>query len=314
MTFSQINYFLTLAACLNYTEAATKLFISQSALSRSIASLEKELDVKLLIRNYHSVELTKAGKILYREMNEIMENIDEVLNRVTEADKKSGSFIIGVLDGQSVASSVLYGLNKMADIYPTVKLELRRFRHSEFVAGIRKGQIDLAQTIISENTVLDEVLEKMIIGREPYYLTARANLPLWEEEQGLAMLNNTTLLVQRDISPDVPDITRTVKGACPNVKIKYTQDEGTRSLWLESGLGATICNQNHIFLASKTRPLKWVRIPELGVASIALIWNRNNCSPLLDAFLKIVSDSEKLMKESINGFTSCDSESDMLLR
>ena len=69
MTFSQINYFLTLAACLNYTEAATKLFISQSALSRSIASLEKELDVKLLIRNYHSVELTKAGKILYREMN-----------------------------------------------------------------------------------------------------------------------------------------------------------------------------------------------------------------------------------------------------
>ena len=182
MTFSQINYFLTLAACLNYTEAATKLFISQSALSRSIASLEKELDVKLLIRNYHSVELTKAGKILYREMNEIMENIDEVLNRVTEADKKSGSFIIGVLDGQSVASSVLYGLNKMADIYPTVKLELRRLRHSEFVAGIRKGQIDLAQTIISENTVLDEVLEKMIIGREPYYLTARANLPLWEEE------------------------------------------------------------------------------------------------------------------------------------
>lgn len=291
MTLNQITYFLTVASCLNFTEASTKLFISQSALSRSIASLEQELEVKLLFRDHHYVGLTSAGKIFYREMNEIMENINEVLNRVMEADKKTGSFIIGVLDGQSVASGVLDGLNKLAEMFPDVNVELRRLKHSEFVNGIKKGQIDVAQTIISENTVLDDVLDKLNVDREPYYLTARDNLALWEENNWLSMLSKTTLLVQRGISPDVPDITRTVKVASPDIKIKYAPDEGTRSLWLESGLGAAICNQNHIFLAPSARPLAYLEIPELGSALITLIWSRNNQSPLLKAFLQMAKET-----------------------
>ena len=43
MTFNQIKYFLTVAECLSFTEAAKRLFITQPALSRQIGAMEEEL-------------------------------------------------------------------------------------------------------------------------------------------------------------------------------------------------------------------------------------------------------------------------------
>lgn len=292
MTFNQMNYFLTLASCLNFTSAASKLFISQSALSRSISALEQELAVTLLIRDYHNVKLTPAGETLYQEMGGIMEQINEVLAKVSAADKKYSKFVIGVLDGQSVDSKVLFALKKLSDAFPDVTVELRRLRHSEFVDGIKKRNIDVAQTVMSVNTELDDSLDCMVINKEPYYLAARADLDLWTDMSGFERLNKTTLFVQRNISPDVPDITRIVKELCPATKIKYAPDEGTRSLWLESGMGVTICNKNHIFLAPAKRPLKCEELKELGSAFITLIWNKNSNSALLDSFLHLVKDED----------------------
>lgn len=54
MTFNQINYFLTIAKHLNFTQAASELFVAQSTLSRSMAALEAEIGVKLLQRDFHN--------------------------------------------------------------------------------------------------------------------------------------------------------------------------------------------------------------------------------------------------------------------
>ena len=47
MTIHQIECFLEAARTLNFTEAANHLYISQQGLSRQIASLEKELELRL---------------------------------------------------------------------------------------------------------------------------------------------------------------------------------------------------------------------------------------------------------------------------
>ena len=52
MNMIQMKYFITAAKCLNFTKAADKLFITQPALSRQIASMEAELNMQLFIRNY----------------------------------------------------------------------------------------------------------------------------------------------------------------------------------------------------------------------------------------------------------------------
>ena len=63
-----INYelykvFYYVATSLSFSEASKQLFISQSAVSQSIKTLEKKLDQPLFIRSTKKVQLTPAGKV-----------------------------------------------------------------------------------------------------------------------------------------------------------------------------------------------------------------------------------------------------------
>ncbi|MCF0230504.1 MAG: LysR family transcriptional regulator, partial [Parasporobacterium sp.] len=66
MKSEHIKEFIVLAEELNYTKAAKKLYISHSSLSKHIAEAERELGVQLFVRTTHAVELTEAGRSVYR--------------------------------------------------------------------------------------------------------------------------------------------------------------------------------------------------------------------------------------------------------
>ena len=65
MTSFQIQCFMTVAEYLNFTEAASQLFVAQSSLSRNISNLEEELSLQLFLRTKKYVRLTPAGAILF---------------------------------------------------------------------------------------------------------------------------------------------------------------------------------------------------------------------------------------------------------
>lgn len=64
MTFDQIQYFIAIAECNTYFDAAEELNISQSALSKQIIKLEKELGVALLDRSRRKASLTPGRRDL----------------------------------------------------------------------------------------------------------------------------------------------------------------------------------------------------------------------------------------------------------
>ena len=64
MEIRQLRSFLAVADTLNFSRAAQSLFLSQSALSRQIMDLEKEIGLPLFERNTRRVELTEAGRLL----------------------------------------------------------------------------------------------------------------------------------------------------------------------------------------------------------------------------------------------------------
>jgi DNA-binding transcriptional LysR family regulator len=63
----QLRYFIAVAEERNFTRAAERLYMSQSALSRSIRALEETVGTPLLTRGYRDIELTPAGRILLDE-------------------------------------------------------------------------------------------------------------------------------------------------------------------------------------------------------------------------------------------------------
>ena len=65
MNYEHINFFMTCAACLNFSLAAKHHFVSVSTLSRSLNALEDELGVKLFERGYHGHKLTEEGEVFF---------------------------------------------------------------------------------------------------------------------------------------------------------------------------------------------------------------------------------------------------------
>jgi len=65
MRSDQLEFFMSCAACLNFSLAAKYHFVSVSTLSRGIDALEDEMGFKLFKRGYHGHELTEVGKALF---------------------------------------------------------------------------------------------------------------------------------------------------------------------------------------------------------------------------------------------------------
>ncbi len=98
-----INYelykvFYHVASTLNFSEASKRLFISQSAVSQSIKTLERKLDQTLFIRSTKKVQLTPEGEILMRHIEPAMNLIQKGETQLLDAASTGGQIRIGASD------------------------------------------------------------------------------------------------------------------------------------------------------------------------------------------------------------------------
>ena len=81
MDFKQLQSFVTVVQEESFTQAASKLFISQSTISTHIRQLETALNTKLILRTTKSLQITPKGRELY----EYAQNILELKERMLQA-------------------------------------------------------------------------------------------------------------------------------------------------------------------------------------------------------------------------------------
>ena len=99
-----INYelykvFYYVATSLSFSEASKKLFISQSAVSQSVKTLEKKLGQPLFIRSTKKVQLTPAGNLLLNHIEPAMNLISRGESQLLDAGTLGlGQLHIGASD------------------------------------------------------------------------------------------------------------------------------------------------------------------------------------------------------------------------
>ena len=77
----QMRYFVTIVDCNSFTEAAEQCYISQSAISQQIRSLERELGVELIHRQNRRFTVTPAGEYFYAQCKAILQQVQEVIHQ-----------------------------------------------------------------------------------------------------------------------------------------------------------------------------------------------------------------------------------------
>ena len=121
---NDIVAFLAVARERNFTKAAAKLGVSQSALSHTIRSLESRLGLRLLTRTTRSVSPTEAGERLLNAVGPHFEDIQTELDALgVLRDKPTGT--VRITAGLHATETILWPrLQPLLRKYPEVRVEL----------------------------------------------------------------------------------------------------------------------------------------------------------------------------------------------
>lgn len=79
MNSNQLKIYLSVAKTLNFTQTAKELFISESTVSKNIASLERELGITLIKRKPHEVLLTAEGEYFLSRAQLLNKDLEETI-------------------------------------------------------------------------------------------------------------------------------------------------------------------------------------------------------------------------------------------
>lgn len=93
MNLKQLEAFVRVAETKSFSAAAKQLYLTQPTVSAHIASLEKELNTCLLVRNTKGVALSESGKELYAYAEQMLELEQKIRVRFGLTGKQSGSVL-----------------------------------------------------------------------------------------------------------------------------------------------------------------------------------------------------------------------------
>lgn len=142
-----INYelykvFFHVASTLSFSEASKQLFISQSAVSQSIKTLERKLDQTLFIRSTKKVQLTPEGEILLRHIEPAMHLIQRGEAQLLDAASTGGQIRIGASDTICRYFLVPY-LERFHKEFPSAHIKVINQTSIKCVELLETGQVDL---------------------------------------------------------------------------------------------------------------------------------------------------------------------------
>ena len=172
---SDLQACLAVARELSFTKAATKLGVSQSALSHTVRGLEAQLGVRLLTRTTRSVAPTPAGDRLLTTMGPLLDEIEAGMAALSEfRDKPAGT--IRITTGEHAAHTVLWpALERLLPDYPDIKVELdlnnglTDIVAGRYDAGVRLGE-QVAKDMVAVRIGPDA---RMAVVGAPSYFASR---------------------------------------------------------------------------------------------------------------------------------------------
>ncbi|MBP8082840.1 MAG: LysR family transcriptional regulator [Spirochaetes bacterium] len=154
MDFKQLHTFRTVATLENFNKAADILDYAQSTVSDQIKQLENHLGVKLFNREGKTVSLTRAGELLLKYSQKIIDLEDEILSEIKQCDEIRGSLTIKIPETISTyfLPEILKKYNKK---FPKVDFVFNPCAYHGLHEELKSGIIDLAFLITDSFHAVD---------------------------------------------------------------------------------------------------------------------------------------------------------------
>ncbi|ALM51084.1 LysR family transcriptional regulator [Halomonas huangheensis] len=143
MQWRALKYFDTVARCRSLRQAAARLHVAPTALSRQIDQLEHQLGAELLERTHEGVRLTPAGELLAEQASQTLRDLERVEARIADLQGRcTGRVVIQVSEG--VVPQVLApALASLQTEFPQLEFSISIASAGGVIEALRTGEADI---------------------------------------------------------------------------------------------------------------------------------------------------------------------------
>jgi DNA-binding transcriptional LysR family regulator len=265
--------FVAVAEKRNFTRAAVDLNVTQPALSRTIAQLERLLGVELLHRTRHVVELTPQGEVFLLHTRRALVVIDETLRSV-------GKDIAPVRVGFTYLAAAAYIapiVRAFEKAHPGTIVELHRI--DDPLAGLGDGRSHVGFLPIAPE---DPRIETSVLSREPRVAAIPIDHPLARRRSlRLRDLRTETLVINVVSGSTTLDLWKRGDAPASIVEVDNVEE------WLEAiaaarGIGMTPAAASRMY----THPqICYRQILDAPPVPVVMAWPAKGAHPLTADFV-----------------------------
>lgn len=198
MELYSLQVFLTVATEKSFSRAASKLLRTQPAISLAIQRLEAELGEKLIDRSGKDLILTDAGRSVLEYARRFQSLQQELDNSIAELrDNSAGRLAIGA--NESTTLYLLRHIERYRELYPKVKVQVRRSLSSKMPDELLDGNMELA--VISYDPVNERIKSKVIYTDSLAFIVSPKHRLAHRKAVSITELGTEIFIAHNVISP-----------------------------------------------------------------------------------------------------------------
>lgn len=289
MEIRQLRYFIAVADTLNFSRAASSVYLSQSALSRQIADLEQEVGVPLFRRSTRQVELTDAGRALQQSAKELISRwekmLPEVRNLVSE-HHRAMSLTLGVdpraladCDRRTKITEMLFSLRRQ---HPGLRVLVRNCNYQEILKGLGDKTLDCALILDREPEPRSDIQQDRYRQEEMVLVFRSANHH--EDSDFASVITNRGLVLVDQEPQGLYHIIRILSDLKLEPQIRFCPSLEDMTMTVEAGESATILPQS-VVEKLKNPNLTVLHLPtEYAKLQLMLLFPKIHSNPVLEEF------------------------------
>lgn len=180
MSIERFEEFLVLAGHLNYTAAARRLNITQSALSKHILALEKEFGVTLIDRDRQQIELTREGRVFCEEASKMIEAYHAATRRLHEASHEVN--VAGAIKDSAIHTIMGHAIEDLRAHDPRVGIRTCACPSSSLRNELLQRRVDVGIDVMDPFEEADPHVCTRFFASVPLLAVTKLGTPLAQRE------------------------------------------------------------------------------------------------------------------------------------
>lgn len=286
---SRLKTFVLVSELGNITKAAEKMYITQSAVSRQLKSLEDDFQIELFIRSKQGVKLTDDGKKCFEIAKNIVKEYDKFMLLIKEIkNTKKSSLKIGyyVLYGRDCIPNAVRSMKLK---YPDLSITLELNKLHDLVFALQYKQLDVILTLDISYADTPSIRSETLVPT-PLQAIFPNNHPLAKKKRiRFSDLQNEHFIIYnpKNISPAydfLEDVFK--KNSFTPKTIEYIEEFQSIFVLVAAGVGISFSSK--IENTNNNYNISYVDVEGMDDMYVQLVWLAENTNPMIPKFIKEV--------------------------